>query len=326
MAPRLSAVAAWSAGLAALAAALLLVAESPPGSARSILVRAPGDPGKGGHNIGGPSMCSYAVDEASGLPVWQCPPPEETLAAPETAADLIAAPPPPPPARGSGLLGRAASEGRAAHGARPQMLKVEIEKYGAAGCDYDFDPVTKRGSWTCPPTPELPAPPEREVGNPYFEVPTPRMAQMAQRRPRARRARLFSFGTSAPPGGYAYAYNVPSADLYNEDNLGALPPSGWGENYDGKNFVAFYPEEQDMTGLPSYAHLDGDYWESVHGGVPTPLPFDLDEGGDGGPIYSDDSWNTNIWCPSGVCDYTSDSTPGAFDIDNYGAPVGYRPL
>jgi hypothetical protein len=51
----------------------------------------------------------------------------------------------------------------------------------------------------------------------------------------------------------------------------------WGDNYDGKNFFAFYPEEQDFTGIPAYAKLDGDYWESVHGGVPTPLPFDLEE-------------------------------------------------
>ena len=31
------------------------------------------------------------------------------------------------------------------------------------------------------------------------------------------------------------------------------------------------------AGIPSYAHLDGDYWESVHADAPTPLPFDLDE-------------------------------------------------
>jgi hypothetical protein len=322
------------ASAAVLGAFVLIV--SPPGPVATLArrahpratVRAPGDDGVGGHNIGGAPMCSYEVSEESGLPEWACPPPEDTLAAPQTAADLIAAPPPPPPARGAGLLGkpRVASARKAAPLA--QMLRVEVEKYGAAGCDYEFDEDTMRGGWMCPATPDLPPPPVRHAGNTYFAArgqARPLLAQMAQTHARAR-PRLFTFGSSAPVGGYASAYTEPWGDLYNEDNGGALPPSGWGENYDGKNFVAFYPEEQDMTGIPSYAHLDGDYWESVHGGAPTPLPFDIDEGGDGGPIFADESWNTNIWCPSGICDYTGDSTSGDFDIENYGAPVGHRPL
>jgi hypothetical protein len=64
----------------------------------------------------------------------------------------------------------------------------------------------------------------------------------------ARRPALFDFGSVAPTRGYAGAYEQPWGDVYNEDNMGALPPMDWGDNWDGKNFVPFYPEEQDMNG------------------------------------------------------------------------------
>lgn len=77
--------------------------------------------------------------------------------------------------------------------ASPQMLKVEIEKYGAAGCDYVYDDDAKRGEWSCPPTDELPAYKQAPVSNTYFaargRAASPlRMAQMAQMRQMRQRA------------------------------------------------------------------------------------------------------------------------------------------
>ena len=198
-------------------------------------VRAPGDDGAGGHGIGG-QICWYEVNKESGLGEWTCPPTEDTLA----AARRLASPP------------------------LAQMLRVEVEKYGAAGCTYEFDEAEKRGGWSCPRTDELPPYVEPPVANSYFSA-------------RARRSALFDFGDRASGAGYAAAYSQPWGAAYNENNLGALPPMDWGDNYDGQNFVPFYPEEQDMRGIPSYAKRDGDYWESVHAGAPTQLPFDLEE-------------------------------------------------
>jgi hypothetical protein len=213
-------------------------------------VRAPGDEGVGGHGIGG-EICSYEINQMTGLGEWTCPRTEETLAA------------------AKGLKPRPLA----------QMLRVEVEKHGAAGCNYECDDdamLVHQCGWTCPPTAELPPIVLRTADNSYF-------SQAGWTRPsgywgaKARRATLFDFGNRAPSEGYAAAYADPAGPLYNEDALGALPPMDWGDNYDGKNFFAFYPEEQDFTGIPAYAKLDGDYWESVHGGVPTPLPFDLEE-------------------------------------------------
>ena len=253
MAVRLAALAA-AAAAAALAAVLLVSSSQRPAallqqrrrgptSARGLLparrgVRAPGDDGVGGHGIGG-EICWYEITQVTGLGEWTCPQTEETLAA------------------AKGLKPRPLA----------QMLRMEVEKYGAAGCNYECDDdamLVHQCGWTCPPTAELPPIVPRTAGNSYF-------SQAGWTRPsgywgaKARTATLFDFGNRAPSEGYAAAY------------ASALPPMDWGDNYDGKNFFAFYPEEQDFTGMPAYAKLDGDYWEAVHGGVPTPLPFDLEE-------------------------------------------------
>ena len=89
---------------------------------------------------------------------------------------------------------------------------------------------------------------------------------LAARVHRARLSGLLSFGSRAPAGGYARDYQK-----YGE----SLPPWDWGENYDGTHFVnAFSPS---MSGVASYPRRDKDYYERISGGVPTPLPFDVDE-------------------------------------------------
>ena len=191
-------------------------------------VRAPGDPGVGGHGIGG-EVCWYEVNKDTGLREWKCPPPEGTLAA----------------ARWHGL----------------QMLRVEVDNYGAAGCKYEFNDATKQGGWICPKKGELPTFTPPEPSDSYFTAVPQRAAQMHQHRRaatqraaqmhqhrRARRPALFDFGAQAPAAGYAAAYEAPWGAAYDEDNMGALPPMNWGDNFDGKNFVQFYPEEQDFTG------------------------------------------------------------------------------
>jgi len=190
----------------ALAAVLLVSFQT---RSPTVLVRAPGDSGVGGHGIGG-QICWYEINEESGLGEWTCPTTENTLAAARGMRRPVA-----------------------------QMLKVEIEKYGAAGCNYEYDDAAMRGGWTCPPTEDLPSYVPPPLTSTYFtaarhDTRPPRRAKMAH----APRVGLFDFGDRAPAGGYASAY-------------GALPPMTWGDNYDGKNFVAFYPEEQDFTGASS---------------------------------------------------------------------------
>ena len=126
--------------------------------------------------------------------------------------------------------------------------------------------------------------------------------------------RLFALGTSAPAaGGWGgrpgYAFNADGRPAYD-----ALPPRDWGDNYDGNNFV------DPFQGPGRLVAGDRDYWEAATAPPLTPLPFAVDE--DVNPTPADESWNSNVWCPAGVCDFTSDSVPGAFDIDNFGAPTG----
>ena len=131
---------------------------------------------------------------------------------------------------------------------------------------------------------------------------------------RAQPIRLYAFGTSAPAaGGWGgrpgYAFNSDGLPAYD-----ALPPRDWGDNYDGNNFV------DPFHGPGGLVAGDRDYWEAATAPPLTPLPFAVDE--DVNPSPADESWNSNVWCPAGVCDFTSDSAPGAFDIDHFGAPAG----
>lgn len=50
------------------------------------------------------------------------------------------------------------------------MLRMQVEKYGASGCDYEFDEATMRGGWTCPPTEELPPYVQPPLSNTYFNA------------------------------------------------------------------------------------------------------------------------------------------------------------
>jgi len=68
----------------------------------------------------------------------------------------------------------------------PQMLKVAIERYGAAGCDYVHGDAAKHGEWWCPNAEELPSYQQPPVSNHFFPVrrggyiPSMQMAQRAK--------------------------------------------------------------------------------------------------------------------------------------------------
>ena len=50
------------------------------------------------------------------------------------------------------------------------MLQMQIEKYGASACDYEYDEATMRGGWACPPTEELPPYVQPPLSNTYFNA------------------------------------------------------------------------------------------------------------------------------------------------------------
>ncbi|EKX33456.1 hypothetical protein GUITHDRAFT_147904 [Guillardia theta CCMP2712] len=99
----------------------------------------------------------------------------------------------------------------------------------------------------------------------------------------------------APPGGYVYRRE--------------LPPSSWPENFDGRNFVMIDREEPAM---------DAEFWQAVAANTPVEDYDSMDDLSE--PSEEPTSWNTNVWCPYAICDYTSES-PEDFEIAEYSPAV-----